>query len=59
MNQAKLLPTPMITLVSLPTSIRSQIKDEKMYVSLVGALQHVTIPKPEISFYLNKLSHYM
>lgn len=59
MDQSKPLPTPMISRVHLSATNGTPFEDSKQYRSLVGALQYVTITRPEIAFSVNKLSQYM
>ena len=59
MQDAKGISTPMISSPHLSKSIGNPIPDRKLYRSTVGALQYVTISRPEISYSVNKVSQYM
>ncbi|XP_021992483.1 uncharacterized mitochondrial protein AtMg00810-like [Helianthus annuus] len=58
MIDAKPMFTPMSTTVALsPTG--DPFHDPTLYQSLVGALQHLTITLPDISYVVNQLSQYL
>ena len=59
MDNAKPLPTPMISGLHLSTTNGSPIEDGKQYRSWVGALQYATITRPQISYSVNQLSQFM
>ena len=59
MQEAKGYPTPMVSNSHLSKSKGNPTVDGKMYRSTVGALQYVTITRPEISFSVNKVSQFM
>lgn len=54
MNEAKGLPTPMGSNLRLTKDGSDYLQDPTYYMSVVGALQYVTITRPEISFAVNK-----
>ena len=56
MDKANTLPTPMITNHQLSKYKGEAIQNIKQYRSIVGALQYVTITRPDISFSVNKVS---
>ena len=39
--------------------IEATFEDMKLYRSIVGALQYVTITRPELTFSINKIFRYM
>ena len=55
MNNANGINTPMISGQQLTTSGSGTVKDVQLYRSVVGALQYVTITRPEISFCVNQV----
>lgn len=58
MVEAKTIPTPMIT----PQFFKDQgipTVDGLLYRNIVGALQYVTITKPDIAYSVNKVCQYM
>lgn len=59
MDKANPLPTSMITNHQLSRYKSEAIQNQKQYRSIVGALQYVTITRPDISFCVNKVSQYM
>ena len=59
MLEAKPYPTPMLSDLKLSKIEGEPIIDGKLYRSVVGALQYVTITRPELSFSMNKVSQYM
>ncbi|KAL6315423.1 hypothetical protein AAG906_000537 [Vitis piasezkii] len=58
MNNANGMNTPMISGQQL-TSGSGTVKDIQLYRSVVGALQYVTITRPEISFCVNRVCQYL
>jgi len=59
MDQANSLPTPMVANLYLSKSRGEAILNAKQYRSTVGALQYVTITRPEIAYSVNKVSQFM
>lgn len=59
MLEAKSYPTPMVSDLKLSKEEGEPTVDGKLYRSVVGALQYVTITRPELSFSVNKVSQYM
>ena len=59
MSGAKGCPTPMVSSCKLSKTIGEPLSDQKMYRSTVGALQYVTITRPNINYVVNKVSQYM
>lgn len=54
-----LVPTPMPTGHSLTKNSKAVISNASQYRSIVGALQYVTLTRPEIAFSINKLSQFL
>lgn len=59
MLEAKSYPTPMVSDLKLSKEEGEPTVDGKLYRSVVGTLQYVTITRPELSFSVNKVSQYM
>ncbi|XP_042029931.1 uncharacterized mitochondrial protein AtMg00810-like [Salvia splendens] len=59
MADVKPHPTPMVSDLKLSKFEGEPTVDGKLYRSVVGALQYVTITRPELSFSVNKVSQYM
>lgn len=59
MTYAKGMQTPMITYPPLSKHQGSGSIDGQLYRSIVGALQYVTITRPDIAFSVNKVRQYM
>ncbi|KAK6124252.1 hypothetical protein DH2020_042004 [Rehmannia glutinosa] len=59
MCTAKRCPTPMVASLRLSKFTGDPSIDGTSYRSIVGALQYVTITRPEISYSVNKVSQYM
>ena len=59
MDQANSISTPMISSTHLSKFRGNAIPNDSQYRSIVGALQYVTITRPEISFSVNKTSQFM
>lgn len=58
MDKAKALPTPMVSNSSLSSRQGTPIPNPQHYRSLVGALQYITITRPDIAFTVNKVSQF-
>ena len=52
-------PTSMITNLKLPQNAYASFYDPSLFRSTVGALQYVLITRPELTFYVNKVSQFM
>lgn len=59
MDGAKPVATPMQTGLQLSKSDGDPFSDTHLYRSIVGALQYVTITRPEIAFAVNRVSLFM
>lgn len=59
MLQANSLCTPMASNLHLSKNRGNPIINDKQYRSIVGALQYVTITRPEITYSVNKVSQFM
>ncbi|KAL5557140.1 hypothetical protein UlMin_039376 [Ulmus minor] len=59
MDNAKPLPTPMVSSLKLTASDGDPITNATEYRSIVGALQYITITRPEIAFNVNKVCQFM
>ncbi|RVW56208.1 Retrovirus-related Pol polyprotein from transposon RE2 [Vitis vinifera] len=59
MDGAKSLPTPMLSGLKLSTGMGDPIDNVFEYRSVVGALQYITITRPEIAFSVNKVCQFM
>ncbi|KAL5578140.1 hypothetical protein UlMin_019839 [Ulmus minor] len=53
MDEAKPLPTPMVSNLKLTTTDSDPITNGTEYRSIVGALQYITITRPEIAYCVN------
>lgn len=54
LSEAKGVPTPMISNLKLSKHGTALMDEPTYYTSIVGALQYATIPRPEISYAVNK-----
>jgi len=59
MLEAKPQPTPMMSFIHLIQDGSIAFKDHTLYKSIVGVLQYVTITRPEIAYFVNKVCQYM
>ena len=59
MQLAKSVSTPMTTGEKLISHGSEPVRDAKLYRSIVGALQYVTITRPELAFSVNKVCQFM
>ncbi|XP_020967368.1 uncharacterized protein LOC110266734 [Arachis ipaensis] len=59
MNQSNPMPTPMVSSLRLHKNDSEIFDDPKKYRSIVGALQFLTITRPDIAFAVNKCSQFM
>nr|XP_016434272.1 PREDICTED: uncharacterized mitochondrial protein AtMg00810-like [Nicotiana tabacum] len=59
MLDAKGVTTPLATSVILKLADGSAPTDQKQYRQLVGALQYLSITRPDIAFAVNRLSQFM
>lgn len=59
MAGAKPTNTPLCTTTSLKLVDGSATTDAKQFRSIIGALQYVTLTRPDLSFPINKLSQFM
>lgn len=59
MHKAKPISTPMVSSLKLTKEGTDMMCNPFLYRSIVGALQYATIIRPEISFYVSKVSQFM
>jgi len=59
MAEAHSISSPMVSNCMLPKYGADLFQDPTLYRSVVGALQYVTLTRPEISFAVNKVSRFM
>jgi len=59
MDNAKIYPTPMVSSLQLSQDGTTTVSDPKLYHSIVGALQYLTITRLELSFSINKVCMFM
>jgi histone deacetylase 1/2 len=61
MGECKVVTTPLSTYEKLSISEGDLFSDSDAtkYRSMVGALQYVTITRPDISFLVNKVCHFL
>nr|XP_025702517.1 uncharacterized protein LOC112803221 [Arachis hypogaea] len=59
MDTANALPTPMVGNLKLYTNDSEPYSDPKFYSSIVGALQYLTMTRPDLAFYVNRVSQFM
>ncbi|XP_025648306.1 uncharacterized mitochondrial protein AtMg00810-like [Arachis hypogaea] len=58
MNNSKPLPTPMSTDLKLYSSDSEPFENPTKYRSIVGALQYLTMTRPDITFAVNRVSQF-
>ncbi|PNX79902.1 hypothetical protein L195_g035893, partial [Trifolium pratense] len=59
MSGAKSTTTPLCVTTPLKLNDGSAPADSKMFRSIIGALQYITLTRPDLSFAINKLSQFM
>ncbi|KAG8490330.1 hypothetical protein CXB51_015871 [Gossypium anomalum] len=59
MAKSKPSPIPMVTSCKLSAHEGTPIEDERLFRSVVGALQYVVITRPDIAFSVNKACQFM
>jgi hypothetical protein len=59
MIEAKLVSSPMASTTSLTTHEGESFSDVTLFRSTVGALQYLSLTRPDIAFAVNKLSQFM
>ncbi|KAL5583327.1 hypothetical protein UlMin_015769 [Ulmus minor] len=59
MDEAKPLPTPMVSNLKLTSTDGDPITNGTEYRSIVGALQYITITRPEIAYSVNRVCQFM
>jgi len=59
MLDSKPHPTPMVSSLRLTADDSVSFDVPTLYHSVVGALQYVTLPRLELSFFVNKVCQYM
>ena len=59
MLEAKPVTTPMASSISLSAYEGEPFSDHTLFRSTVGALQYLSITRPDIAFFVNKLSQFM
>jgi histone deacetylase 1/2 len=59
MEDCKPISTPMISSLKLSKTGGTSFQDPTLYRSIVGALQYITITRPELSFSVNKVCQFM
>ncbi|KAL5574323.1 hypothetical protein UlMin_023920 [Ulmus minor] len=59
MEQAKPLPTPMVNSLKLTSTDGNPIPNVTKYRRIVGALQYITITRPEIAYSVNRVCQFM
>lgn len=52
-------PTPMTSGLKLPATGSTSVQDPIYYRSIVGALQYITVTRPEIAYSINKVCQFM
>uniref|UniRef100_A0A803R1P3 Reverse transcriptase Ty1/copia-type domain-containing protein n=1 Tax=Cannabis sativa TaxID=3483 RepID=A0A803R1P3_CANSA len=58
MNDSKSQPTPMCSTTKLSQHTGTPMKNPTMYRSVLGALQYLTMTRPDIAFAVNRLSQF-
>jgi len=59
MDNAKIYPTPMVSSLQFSQDGTTTISYPMLYLSIVGALQYLTITRPELSFSVNRVFQFM
>ncbi|KAL5574239.1 hypothetical protein UlMin_023836 [Ulmus minor] len=59
MDQANPLPTPMVSSLKLTATDGDPVPNVTEYRSIVGALQYITITRPEIAYCVNRVCQFM
>nr|XP_025703378.1 uncharacterized protein LOC112805187 [Arachis hypogaea] len=59
MDTANSMPTHMVSALKLTSNGVEHFQDLKLYREIVGSFQYLTISRPDLAFYVNKVSQYM
>lgn len=59
MQDVRPVSTPMTATTQLSAYYGTPVSDPKLYCSTIGALQYVTLTRPEIAFAVNRVSQYL
>ncbi|XP_015970878.1 uncharacterized mitochondrial protein AtMg00810-like [Arachis duranensis] len=59
MHNSNPMPTPMMTSLKMSKNDSDPYEDPKQYRSIAGALQYLTITRPDLAFVVNKVSQFM
>nr|KAJ0210511.1 hypothetical protein LSAT_V11C400165950 [Lactuca sativa] len=59
LSNAKPMPTPIATTANLALGDSSPLADSVQYRQIVGALQYVTLSRPDIAYVVNKVRQFM
>jgi histone deacetylase 1/2 len=59
MEDSKPLSSPMVSSLKLSKTGGTSVQDPTLYRSIVGALQYITITRPELSYAVNKVCQFM
>ncbi|KAJ8899702.1 hypothetical protein K2173_019400 [Erythroxylum novogranatense] len=59
LNDSKTCQTPMATTPPLSKEIGERLDDANLYRSVVGALQYITMTRPDVAFSVNKLCQFI
>lgn len=59
LSKSKLVPSPITTTANLTLGDNPPFDDPVKYRQLVGALQYVTLSRPDITYAINKVCQFM
>jgi len=59
MTDSKGIKTPFSTSEKLKRNEGAKFHDPTLYRSVIGSLQYAVLTRPELAFYVNKLSQFM